>query len=114
VDALVAAEITGKLPAVTDADVAKFVSDNREHVPNPSAVMPQIRAYLLNERSTARRGTYLSELRTQAKVQVLLKAPAPYRADVGALVGRAMAGSPRRSNGAPARERVHACRHARR
>jgi protein-disulfide isomerase len=66
------------------------VSDNRERLPNPSAVMPQIRAYLLNERSTARREAYLSELRTQAKVQVLLKAPARYRAVID------LAGAPSR------------------
>lgn len=83
VDALVAAEVTAKVVTVTDADVAKFVADNRTHLPpDPATVMPQIRAYIASDRATTRRAAFVSELRTSAKVEVLLKMPAMYRASI--------------------------------
>jgi protein-disulfide isomerase len=86
VDALVAAEVTKKVPPVTEADVDAFVVANRARLPgDPAAIRPQIHAYLENERTSARRRAFVDELRGKSKVEVLLKPPPVFRAtiDVG-------------------------------
>ena len=83
VPALLQAEVTAKAGQATDADVQNFVATNRRRLPpDPTPVLPQVRAYLNTERTKARREAFASELRSRAHVQVMLKMPAVYRAPI--------------------------------
>jgi protein-disulfide isomerase len=83
VDALIATEVTAKAGDVTEADVQGFIAKNRRRLPaDPSALLPQIKDYLANEKIKARREAFASDLRTKAHVQVLLKMPPFYRAPI--------------------------------
>jgi protein-disulfide isomerase len=85
VDALVAQEITSKVPATTDADIAAFVEANRSRIPgDPAAFTGQIRNYLTAQREQAQRAAFVATLREKAAVEVRLKAPPVYRAPVAA------------------------------
>ncbi len=82
-EALEKAEVTDKVTQPTQADVDAFVAANRARLPgDPAALMPQIRQYLTEQRQGARREAFLEELRGKTKVQVLLKAPAVFRATI--------------------------------
>jgi protein-disulfide isomerase len=83
VPALIEAEVTAKAGQATDADVQNFVATNRRRLPpDPTPVLPQVRAYINTERTKARREAFASELRARAHVQVMLKMPAIYRAPI--------------------------------
>jgi len=76
VDALIALEVTGKVAPVTDDDVAKFVTANRQRIQgDPAALAPRIKAYLGDQHLTARREAFIGSLRAKAAVDVLLKGP---------------------------------------
>jgi protein-disulfide isomerase len=82
-EALEKAEVTDKVTQPTQGDVDAFVAANRARLPgDPAALMPQIRQYLTEQRQGARREAFLEELRGKTKVQVLLKAPAVFRATI--------------------------------
>jgi protein-disulfide isomerase len=82
-EALVADEVTKKVPAVTDADLDAFIAANRERMPaDPAAIRGQIRGYLEEQRTTARRSAFVDELRRKSKVEVLLKPPPIFRASI--------------------------------
>ena len=82
-DALIKTEVTDKVAAVTDKDLAKFIEDNRSRLrADPATLVPQIRKYLEAQREDARRQAFLDELKTKAKVEVLLSAPARFRAPI--------------------------------
>jgi protein-disulfide isomerase len=86
VEALIAAEVTGKLAPVTDADLDAFVATNRARLSaDPAAIRPQIRTYLETQRESERRRAFVDELRSRSKIEVMLKPPAIFRAaiDVG-------------------------------
>ena len=90
-EALEKAEIAGKIAPLTEADINAFVQANRARLPgDPSALMPQIRQYLVEQRAGMRREAFLDELRGKSKVEVLLKAPAVFRAPID------LAGTPSR------------------
>jgi len=97
VDALIATEVTAKAGDVADADVQAFIATNRRRLPaDPTALVPQIKDYLTNERIKARREAFANDLRTKAHVQVLLKMPPFYRAPID------LAGAPSKGpDGAP-------------
>ena len=77
------AEIADKVPPVTEAEIAAFVEANRARLPgDPAALKPQIREYLVDQRLGARREALVAELRDRTKVEVLLKAPAAFRASI--------------------------------
>ncbi len=97
VDALIATEVTAKAGDVADADVQAFVATNRRRLPaDPTALFPQIKDYLTNERIKARREAFANDLRAKAHVQVLLKMPPFYRAPID------LAGAPSKGpDGAP-------------
>ena len=89
VDALIKAEVADKVAPVTDKELAKFIEDNRSRMrADPATLMPQIRKYLEAQREEARRQAFLDELRTKAKVEVMLSAPPRFRAPIE------LAGSP--------------------
>jgi predicted DsbA family dithiol-disulfide isomerase len=82
-EALVADEVTKKVPAVTEADLDTFIAANRERMPaDPAAIRGQIRGYLEEQRTTARRSAFVDELRGKSKVEVLLKPPPIFRASI--------------------------------
>jgi protein-disulfide isomerase len=84
-EALAQQEITAKVAAVSDADIAAFVAANRSRIPgDPAALTPQIRAYLTAQRESSRREAYVGELRAKAAVQVHLVPPPVFRAPVAA------------------------------
>ena len=77
------AEIADKVTPVTDAEIAAFVEANRSRLPgDPAALMPQIRQYLADQRLGARRDALVAQLRERSKVEVLLEAPAAFRASL--------------------------------
>ena len=77
------AEIAGKVSPVTEPEIAAFVEANRARLPgDPSALMPQIRQYLAEQRLAARRDALVDELRGRTKVEVMLKPPAAFRASL--------------------------------
>lgn len=83
VEALVAREITDRVSPVSDDDVQRFIAANRARLPaDPSAVEPQIREYLADERRNARRDAFLEELRRDATIAVHLEAPDVFRAPI--------------------------------
>jgi protein-disulfide isomerase len=83
VDALVTTEVTQKVAPVTAADVDHFIAENRNRMrSDPATILPQIRAYLENQRTTERHDAFLAELKAKAKIDVLLKAPVRYRASI--------------------------------
>jgi protein-disulfide isomerase len=83
VDALIAAEVTAKVPQVTKTDVDQFIQANRARLPaDPMSVAPQIRAYLANERTGTRRQAFVEELRAKSKIEVRLEPPTVYRAQI--------------------------------
>jgi len=85
------AEILDKATAPTEAEIATWVQANRARIPgDPTALMPQIRQFLTEQRVTARRDAVIEELRAKSKVEVLLKAPAAFRATLD------LAGTPER------------------
>jgi protein-disulfide isomerase len=83
-DALVDAEITARAQPVTTADAAAFYETNKAKLQGGTfaALQDQIKTYLTSQRLTARRQEFLAALRQKATVNVLLEAPAPYRATV--------------------------------
>jgi protein-disulfide isomerase len=90
-DALEKAEVTDKVAALTQADIDAFVQANRARLPaDPSALMPQIRQYLTEQRADERRAAFLEELRGRTKVEVMLKPPPAFRATID------LAGTPSR------------------
>ena len=85
------AEILDKAPAPGEAEIAAFIQANRARIPgDPTALLPQIRQYLTEQRVTARRDALVEELRAKSKVEVLLKAPVGFRATLD------LAGTPAR------------------
>ena len=82
-EALVADEVTKKVPVVTEADLDAFIAANRERMPaDPAAIRGQIRGYLEEQRTTERRNAFVDELRGKSKVEVLLKPPPIFRASI--------------------------------
>jgi protein-disulfide isomerase len=83
VDALIAQEVSGRVAAVTEADVDAFVTVNRHRIQgDPAKLTPQIRGYLQEQREADRRTEFVEGLRKAARVDVQLKAPPVFRAKV--------------------------------
>lgn len=81
--ALLDAEVTAKVGLVTEQEIEKFYQDNKAQIKGEQAqVREQIRAFLQNQKLTAKREEFLKSLRAQAKVVVNLKAPPIQRIDV--------------------------------
>jgi protein-disulfide isomerase len=81
--ALVQAEITAKQKAVTDEEIAIYYGANQVKLQKDlNAWRDPIRQFLASQKAAERRQAFLKELRDQHKVEVLLKAPPIFRADV--------------------------------
>jgi protein-disulfide isomerase len=81
--ALLDAEVTGKAPAVTDAEIAAFFEANKDRLPGElSRWQDQIRTYLNGQRVEGARSELVKRLRESARVEVYLPPPTVYRATV--------------------------------
>ena len=77
------AEVASRITAVTEAEVDAFIEANRARIRGDvTQLRPQIRDFLREQRLEARREAVVGELRSAAKVDVRLAAPAPFRASV--------------------------------
>lgn len=83
VTALEEADIASKVTPVTEPEVDAFIETNRARIRGDvTQLRPQIREFLREQKLAARRAEVVGALRTAAKVDVALAAPAPYRTDV--------------------------------
>ena len=83
VQALLQAEVTSKVPVVSDQEIETFFQANKAQLKGEEATLrEQIRAHLQNQKLSAQREAYLKSLRSQANVTVFLKAPPVYRAEM--------------------------------
>jgi protein-disulfide isomerase len=83
IEALEQAEITAKAEPVTEPEVDAFVAANRARIRGDvTQLRPQIREFLQQQKSDARRTALVERLRASAKVDVHLEAPVPFRANV--------------------------------
>jgi protein-disulfide isomerase len=77
------AEITGRAGEVTEAEIDAFVEANRARIRGDvMQLRPQIRDFLKEQKVETRRTELVTGLRTAAKVDMRLEAPAPFRATV--------------------------------
>jgi protein-disulfide isomerase len=83
VDALLEQQIAARVAPVTDGDVEAFVKVNRHRIQgDPANLTAQIKGYLASQREAQRRTEFVESLRGAAKVEVQLKAPPVFRANV--------------------------------
>jgi len=81
--ALLQAEVTTKSGTATDEEVAVYYGANQAKLQKDlGAWRDQIRTFLNLQKANARRLVFLDQLRAQHKVDVFLKAPPIYRADI--------------------------------
>ena len=83
VEAFEQAEIASQVPAVTEPEIDAFVEANRARIRGDvTQLRPQIREFLTEQKTGARRATVVGALRNAAAVEMKMAAPAPFRADV--------------------------------
>jgi protein-disulfide isomerase len=84
VEALLQEEVTAKIPAVTDADVQAYITQNRARIPRgrEAEFRSRIVEILRGEQATLRREAYLASLRIQTPVQTSLEPPPARRVPV--------------------------------
>ena len=76
VPALLDAEVTAKVGLITEQEIEKFYRDNKAQLKGEQAqVREQIRAFLQNQKLTAKREEFLKSISSQANVLVYLRAP---------------------------------------
>jgi predicted DsbA family dithiol-disulfide isomerase len=81
--ALLEAEVTSKSSTVTDEEVAVYYGANQAKLQKDlSAWREQIRKFLNTQKAAERRTAFLKQLRAQGKVDVFLKAPPIFRAEI--------------------------------
>lgn len=83
VQALLDAEVAGKVGPVSEEEIETFYQANKARLKGEEAtVREQIRAHLRNQKLAAQREAFLESLRSQAKVVVYLQAPPVFRVEV--------------------------------
>jgi uncharacterized HAD superfamily protein len=81
VQALLDAEVTGKVTLVTEQEIEAFYEANQARLQGEEATLrEQIRIQLQNQKLAAQRQAFLQSLRSQATVAVHLKVPPVFRA----------------------------------
>jgi protein-disulfide isomerase len=84
VSALVDAEVTAKVPLVTEQDIDAFYQANKARMRGDEAkVREQVRTHLQQQRLAARREEFINSLRSQAKIVMRLPRPPVMRLEVG-------------------------------
>ncbi len=82
-DALLETEVTSKQSAVSDEEVAVYYGANQAKLQKDlNAWREQIRKFLSVQKSGERRQAFLIQLRAQNKVEVFLKSPPIFRAEI--------------------------------
>jgi protein-disulfide isomerase len=82
VQALLDAEVTGKVEPVTEQEIETFYQTNKARLKGDEVTLRErIRAHL-QQKLAAQREAFVQSLRSQAKVVVHLKAPPVFRAEV--------------------------------
>lgn len=85
VEELLTAEVTSKIPEVSDAEVTAFITQNRTRLQGDEAgLRPKVRDYLSDQKTEEKQRIYLAELRKHAKVERFLEEPEPTRIAVSA------------------------------
>lgn len=83
VEAMLQAEIEGKVEPVSDDEVKVFYEANKARIKGDEAGLREpIRSYLREQKIEARRNVFLAQLRSQANVVIHLEPPEVYRAEV--------------------------------
>ncbi len=83
VQALLEAEVTAKVAAVSDQEIETFYQAKKAQLKGEEATLRgQIRAHLQNQKLAAQRQAFIQSLRSQAQVVVHLQAPLPFRTEV--------------------------------
>jgi protein-disulfide isomerase len=83
VAALLDAEVTAKVPLVTETEIDAFYQANKGRIRSDDAETRQkIRAFLQQQKLTAQRALFIESLRSQGKVIVRLQPPPVIRVDV--------------------------------
>ena len=73
---LIDAEVTSKVSLVSEQEIEKFYQDNKAQIKTDDPELRnKIRAYLQNQKLTAKREEFLKSLRSQAKIVDNLKPP---------------------------------------
>jgi protein-disulfide isomerase len=81
--ALLQTEVTSKQSSVTDEEVAVFYGANQAKLQKDlNAWREQIRSFLTAQKATERRQAFINQLRAKYNVEVLLKAPPIFRAEI--------------------------------
>lgn len=82
-ESLIEAEITSKAPAVTPEEIHRVYELNKNQLQKPeSEVQEQLRTLLRDQNIAVRRQEFAKSLQSQAKVNVYLLPPPPFRAGV--------------------------------
>lgn len=76
-------EVDAKRRTISDAEVDEFIQMNQGRMKPGADVRPRVREMLEKRARDARQQEFLSAVKTQAKVEVLLPVPAPPRVDIG-------------------------------
>lgn len=85
VEELVKAEVTSKVPEVTDAEVAEFMTQNKARLQgNEAELRPKVRDYLRSQKAQVAHHTYVAGLEQRTKVERFLEEPKPTRISVSA------------------------------
>jgi protein-disulfide isomerase len=94
VDQLMTKAFEGKDVRVTDAEVTKYIDDNRSTFPKnlgEAELVSRVRTHLEDTKESEIRNRFLNQLRSQGQVTILLKEPQmiriPVSADTGAVRG---------------------------
>ena len=83
VTTLLEREVNAKVPAVSEEEIQAFYETNKARIRvELDKVHDQIRDYLVEQKTTARKNEYFKVLRSKAKVTTYLKPPPIQRADV--------------------------------
>lgn len=77
------AEIAGKAGTVTEPEIDGFIEANRARIRGDATQLrPQIREFLLEQKTDARRTSVVEGLRAAATIEMRLEPPVPHRAEV--------------------------------
>ena len=80
VEDLLKAEVSSKVPQVTETEVTSFIAENKARLRGETAELrPQVRNYLRDQKVAAQQRAYVAGLRQQSKVELLLREPEPIR-----------------------------------
>ena len=80
VEDLLKAEVSSKVPQVTETEVTSFIAENKARLRGETAELrPQVRNYLRDQKVAQQQRAYVAGLRQQSKVELLLREPEPIR-----------------------------------